>query len=257
MSGMTAPATVLITGAAQRIGRILALRFAADGWRVGLHCNSSRADADQLAAEIVAGGGTAAVLRADLADASQVAALIPGCTAALGAPTCLINNASTFIYDRVASLDPQVWDLQMAVNVKAPVFLAKAFAAALPADAIGNVINIVDQRVWKPTPNFFSYAASKMTLWSVTRTLAQALAPRIRVNAIGPGPVLKSAHQTDEEFRRQCEATILGRGTTPDEIHDAIAFILNAPAMTGQMIALDGGQHLAWDTPDVRRAPRG
>src|SRR5688572_21466822 len=110
MSGMTAPATVLITGAAQRIGRILALRFAADGWRVGLHCNSSRADADQLAAEIVAGGGTAAVLRADLADASQVAALIPGCTAALGAPTCLINNASTFIYDRVASLDPQVWD---------------------------------------------------------------------------------------------------------------------------------------------------
>ena len=174
-----------------------------------------------------------------------------------GRRRCLINNASTFIYDTVASLDPKVWDTQLAVNVKAPVFLSRAFAAALPEGETGNIVNIVDQRVWKPTPNFFSYAASKTALWGVTRTLAQALAPRIRVNAIGPGPVLKSAHQSDEEFRRQCEATILRRGTTPDEIAAAIRFILNAPAMTGQMIALDGGQHLAWDTPDVRRAPRG
>ena len=157
----------------------------------------------------------------------------------------------------MTSLDPKVWDTQLAVNVKAPVFLSRAFAAALPEGETGNIVNIVDQRVWKPTPNFFSYAASKTALWGVTRTLAQALAPRIRVNAIGPGPVLKSAHQSDEEFRRQCEATILRRGTTPDEIAEAIRFILNAPAMTGQMIALDGGQHLAWDTPDVRRAPRG
>jgi NAD(P)-dependent dehydrogenase (short-subunit alcohol dehydrogenase family) len=250
---MAAPATVLITGAAQRIGRILALAFAANGWRVGLHCRSSRREADELAADI----GAHAVLPADLADAAQVEALIPACAAALGAPTCLVNNASTFVYDTVASLDPKVWDAQLAVNVKAPVFLSRAFAAALPTGETGNIVNIVDQRVWKPTPNFFSYAASKMALWSVTRTLAQALAPRIRVNAIGPGPVLKSAHQTDEEFRRQCETTILGRGTTPDEIAEAIQFILNAPAMTGQMIALDGGQHLAWDTPDVRRAPRG
>lgn len=257
MSGMAAPATVLITGAAQRIGRILALTFAANGWRVGLHCRHSKREAEQLAAEIVGKGGAAAVLQADLADAAEVETLIPACAAALGAPTCLVNNASTFIYDTVASLDPKVWDTQLAVNVKAPVFLSRAFAAALPAGETGSVVNIVDQRVWKPTPNFFSYAASKMALWSVTRTLAQALAPRIRVNAIGPGPVLKSAHQTDEEFRRQCEATILGRGTTPDEIAQAIQFILNAPAMTGQMIALDGGQHLAWDTSDVRRAPRG
>jgi NAD(P)-dependent dehydrogenase (short-subunit alcohol dehydrogenase family) len=254
---MAAPATVLITGAGQRIGRILALAFAANGWRVGLHCRSSRREADELAAAIVARGGAATVLQADLADAAQVDTLVPACAAALGAPTCLVNNASTFVYDTVASLDPKVWDTQLAVNVKAPVFLARAFAAALPAGETGNIVNIVDQRVWKPTPNFFSYAASKMALWSVTRTLAQALAPRIRVNAIGPGPVLKSAHQTDEEFRRQCEATILGRGTTPDEIFEAIRFILNARAMTGQMIALDGGQHLAWDTPDVRRAPRG
>jgi NAD(P)-dependent dehydrogenase (short-subunit alcohol dehydrogenase family) len=257
MSGMAAPATVLITGAAQRIGRTLALTFATSGWRVGLHCRRSRREAEQLAGEIVGKGGAAAVLQADLADAGEVETLIPACTAALGTPTCLVNNASTFIYDTVASLDPKVWDTQLAVNVKAPVFLSQAFAAALPEGETGNIVNIVDQRVWKPTPNFFSYAASKMALWSVTRTLAQALAPRIRVNAIGPGPVLKSAHQTDEEFRRQCEATILGRGTTPDEIAQAIQFILNAPAMTGQMIALDGGQHLAWDTSDVRRAPRG
>ena len=254
---MAAPATVLVTGAAQRIGRSLALTFAANGWRVGLHCRRSKREAEQLAAEIVGKGGAAAVLQADLADAGEVATLVPACTAALGAPTCLVNNASTFIYDTVPSLDPKVWDTQLAVNVKAPVFLARAFAAALPEGETGNIVNIVDQRVWKPTPNFFSYAASKMALWSVTRTLAQALAPRVRVNAIGPGPVLKSAHQTDEEFRRQCEATILRRGTTPDEIAEAIQFILNAPAMTGQMIALDGGQHLAWDTPDVRRAPRG
>jgi len=254
---MPAPPTVLITGAAQRIGRILALTFAAGGWRVGVHCRRSTSEADALVAEIVAKGGAAHVLQADLADAGQVAGLIPACVAALGAPTCLVNNASTFVYDTVASLDPKVWDTQHAVNVKAPVFLSRAFAAALPEGETGNVINIVDQRVWKPTPNFFSYAASKMALWGVTRTLAQALAPRIRVNAIGPGPVLKSAHQTDEEFRRQCEATILGRGTTPEEIAAAIQFILQAPAMTGQMIALDGGQHLAWDTPDVRRAPRG
>jgi NAD(P)-dependent dehydrogenase (short-subunit alcohol dehydrogenase family) len=254
---MPAQPIVLITGAAQRIGRALALAFAADGWQVGLHCRSSRREAEALAVEIAAQGGAAAVLEADLADAEAVAGLVPACATALGAPTCLVNNASTFVYDTVGSLDAKVWDMQLAVNVRAPVFLAKAFAAALPAGGVGNVINIVDQRVWKPTPNFFSYAASKMALWSVTRTLAQALAPRVRVNAIGPGPVLKSAHQTDEEFRRQCEATILGRGTTPDEIAGAIRYILAAPAMTGQMIALDGGQHLAWDTPDVRRAPRG
>jgi NAD(P)-dependent dehydrogenase (short-subunit alcohol dehydrogenase family) len=254
---MSTPPTVLITGAAQRIGRTLALAFAADGWRVGLHCHKSTREAAQLAADITGRGGAAAVIEADLADPADVQRLVPACAAALGAPTCLINNASMFVYDDIKSLDPRVWDTQHAVNVKAPVFLARAFAAALPDGAGGNIVNLIDQRVWKPTPNFFSYAASKMALWTVTRTLAQALAPRVRVNAIGPGPVLKSAHQTDEEFRRQCEATILGRGTTPEEIAGAIRFILSAPAMTGQMIALDGGQHLAWDTPDVRRAPRG
>jgi NAD(P)-dependent dehydrogenase (short-subunit alcohol dehydrogenase family) len=249
--------TALITGAARRIGRILALDLAAHGWRVGLHCNNSVAEAEALAVEIEAKGGKTTVLRANLTDTASLETIVHQCAARLGAPTCLINNASMFAYDDIATLSPQLWDAQLAVNLKAPVFLAKAFAAALPAGAPGNVINMIDQRVWKPTPHFFSYATSKAALWSATRTLAQALAPRVRVNAIGPGPVLKSSHQTDEEFRMQCEATILRRGTTPEEIARAVRFILDAPAMTGQMVALDGGQHLAWETPDVRRAPRG
>jgi NAD(P)-dependent dehydrogenase (short-subunit alcohol dehydrogenase family) len=247
----------LITGAARRIGRALAVDLVQHGWSVGLHCNRSMGEAEELAGELRAKGGKAAVLRGDLADLAAVERLVPQCASALGTPTCLINNASMFTYDDVATLDSGVWETQLAVNLKAPVFLAKAFAAALPAEAEGNVVNIIDQRVWKPTPRFFSYAVSKAGLWSATRTLAQALAPRVRVNAIAPGPVLKNAHQSDEEFRRQCEATILRRGTTPGEIACAVRFILDAPAMTGQMIALDGGQHLAWETPDVQRAPRG
>ena len=254
---MPAPPIALVTGAAQRIGHALAVDLAAHGWGIGLHCHTSVDAAERLAAVLRGKGAQVAVLVADLADSAAVERLIPQCTAALGPPTCLINNASMFAYDDVATLEPEIWDTQLAVNLKAPVFLAKAFAAALPAGTDGNVINIVDQRVWKPTPRFFSYAVSKSGLWSATRTLAQALAPRVRVNAIGPGPVLKSTHQSEEEFARQIEATILQRGTTPQEIAKAIRFILDAPAMTGQMIALDGGQHLAWETPDVKRAPRG
>ena len=243
--------TVLITGAALRIGRALALDLAARGWRIGLHCRTSIDEAERLATEIRNLGATAAVLSADLAVAAEVERLIPDCAAALGPPSCLINNAAMFTYDRIATLDPAVWDVQLAVNLRAPVLLAKAFAAHLPAGENGNIINMIDQRVWKPTPHFFSYAASKAGLWGVTRTLAQALAPRIRVNAIGPGPVLPGAHQSEAEFRAQCEATLLRRGTTPQEIAAAVRFIVDAPALTGQMIALDGGQHLAWETPDV------
>jgi NAD(P)-dependent dehydrogenase (short-subunit alcohol dehydrogenase family) len=255
---MTQPGIALITGAAVRIGQALALDLATHGWKIALHCRRSTPQASELADKIRRSGGAAAVLPADLTDAAAPAHLLDACVSTLGAPTLLVNNAAMFVDDEVATLDPALWDAQLAVNLRAPVFLAKAFAARLPAGASGNVINIIDQRVWKPTPRYFSYTASKLALWGATRTLAQALAPRIRVNAIGPGPVLRNSHQTEQEFRAQCAATILGRGTNPAEIAAAVRFILEAPAMTGQMIALDGGQHLAWQTPDVdgSSAPR-
>lgn len=249
------PGTVLITGAARRIGRAIALDFAARGWNVAIHCHTSTAAADSLASDIAGSGNNVQVLQADLADPAAIEALIPKCLASIGAPTCLINNASTFLYDSLPSLEPDQWDRQLAINLRAPIFLAKSFARHLPAAATGNIINILDQRVLKPTPHFFSYAVSKAALWSATETMAQALAPRIRVNAIGPGPAMPSVHQTPEQFAHQSAATLLQRGTTPAEIAAAIRFILDAPALTGQMIALDGGQHLAWQTPDVLAAP--
>ena len=241
----------LVTGAGRRIGRAIALDLAARGLAIGVHFSGSATDADAVVAEIEAQGGVARALKADLAEAAAVAGLIPDCVACLGAPVCLVNNAALFLDDRIGSLDAAQWDRQMAVNLRAPVFLAQAFAAHLPAGARGNIINIIDQRVWRPTPQFFSYSASKAGLWAVTQRLAQALAPRIRVNAVGPGPVLRSIHQSAADFAAEAGATLLGRGTTPEEIAAAIRFILDAPAMTGQMIALDGGQHLAWRTPDI------
>lgn len=248
MPGLPQHRIALITGAAKRIGSAIARDLAQHGWSIALHCNASRLEAEALAEEIRSGGGRAAVLVADLADAGAAEALVPACVEALGVPTCLVNNAGLFINDDILSFDPAVWDRQMAVNLKAPVLLAAALARALPPDAAANIVNIVDQRVWRPVPTYFSYGASKSGLWSVTRTLAQALAPRIRVNAIGPGPVLANIDQTPEDFAAECAATPLGRGTRPQEIADAVRFIIDAPAMTGQMIALDGGQHLAWVT---------
>jgi NAD(P)-dependent dehydrogenase (short-subunit alcohol dehydrogenase family) len=241
----------LITGAGRRLGRALALDFGRRGWSVAVHVRTASADADALAAEISAQGGKAHVFPADLADERAVAALVPKVVAVLGAPRCLVNNASMFRYDDITSLDSELWDKHLAVNLTAPVFLTKALADQLPPADTGAVINILDQRVWKPTPHFLSYAGSKSALWAMTPMLAQALAPRIRVNAIGPGPMLKSVHQTEDDFRRQYEATPLKRPTSVDEVAAAIDFILKAPAMTGQMIALDGGQHLTWQTPDI------
>jgi NAD(P)-dependent dehydrogenase (short-subunit alcohol dehydrogenase family) len=251
-SAMTVPPSsaqlpvALITGASQRIGRVLALDFGRRGWSVGVHYRASRDPALALVAELQAMGVRAAALPGDLADPADVAALVPACVAALGAPTCLINNASEFQFDDLASLTPDAWTRHIDVNLRAPVFLAQAFAATLPHGKSGNVINIIDQRVWRPTPEFFSYTLSKQALWDATRLMAQALAPRIRVNGIGPGPVLKSIHQTDAAFAAEATATPLSRATSPDEIAAAVRFILDAPAMTGQMIALDGGQHLSW-----------
>jgi NAD(P)-dependent dehydrogenase (short-subunit alcohol dehydrogenase family) len=239
--------TVLITGAARRIGRTIALDLARHGWCVGIHYRKSRIEAEALAAEIMALGSRAAVLQADLASADDLKSLVPRCSEALGTPDCLINNASEFLLDTVTTATFETWDTHLDINLKAPVFLAQALALHMPAGKTGNVINIIDQRVWKLTPDFFSYTISKAGLWTATRTLAQALAPRVRVNAIGPGPVLKSIHQTDSDFAGEVRSTLLKRGPTAQEIADTVRFILAAPAMTGQMIALDGGQHLTWD----------
>ncbi len=245
--------TVLITGAAKRIGRALALDFAARGWRVGVHYNRSRDAAEEVAANIRQSGGRAVVLAADLRDLQQVKALTGKCAVELGPVNCLVNNASVFEHDDIKRLDEAGWALHMDVNLRAPVMLAQDFAARLPGGAKGNIINIIDQRVWRLNPRFFSYTIAKSALWTATRTLAQALAPDIRVNAIGPGPTLASSRQNEASFTRQKQALLLKSGPELAEICAAVKFILGASSMTGQMIALDGGQHLAWQTPDIAK----
>ena len=239
------PQTALITGSARRIGRTIALDLAAHGWRVAIHYRNSRDEAEALANEIQQAGGAAVSVSANLADLADVQSLIERCAEALGPVTCLVNNASEFFLDTIGSVTPQGWDTHLDINLKAPVFLAQALYANLPAGVEGNVINIIDQRVWRPTPDFFSYTISKAGLWTATQTLAQAMAPRVRVNAIGPGPVLQSVHQTQADFAAETLTTPLQRGPSLPEIAAAVRFILATPSMTGQMIALDGGQHLA------------
>lgn len=244
------PPTALITGAARRIGRAIALDLARHGWQVCIHYRRSKGEALALVDEIRSAGGAAAAVAADLSVREDVEGLIPQCRRVLGMPVCLINNASEFLVDTVANVTMETWDTHLDINLKVPVFLAKSLFLNLPPEAEGNVINIIDQRVWKLTPDFFSYTISKAGLWTATRTLAQALAPRVRVNAIGPGPVLQSIHQTEADFAAEVNTTLLKRGPTPEEIAGAVRFILAAKAMTGQMIALDGGQHLTWSTGD-------
>lgn len=244
--GNRIPRTVLITGAAKRIGRALAEDFGARGWSVAIHYNGSKQEADSVAQNVRRSGGHAVTLQADLGQAGDVAALVPNAVKELGVIGCLINNASIFEQDEATSATLDSWERHQAVNLRAPFFLTQAFANQLPAGAHGAVINIIDQRIWNLTPHFMSYTVSKTGLWTLTQTLAMALAPRIRVNAIGPGPTLPSPYQNQAQFDRQQARMPLGRGTNPAEICAAAHFILEAPAMTGQMIALDGGQHLGW-----------
>jgi len=243
--------TALVTGGAKRVGRALSMHLAAQGYAVAVHYRRSGEAADEVVAAIRAAGGTARSFCADLADAEAVDGLVGAVTSAMGAPALLVNNASVFEFDDIETLSRESWKLHLDTNLSAPLFLTQAFATALPAGTGGNVINIIDQRVWKLTPSFMSYTVSKAGLWTLTRTLAQALAPHIRVNAIGPGPTLQSTLQTEEEFRRQQDCVPLRTGPSLDEICRAVSFLLETPSVTGQMIALDGGQHLAWETPDV------
>ena len=245
------PRAVLVTGAGRRIGRAIALDLAGAGWAVAVHYNTSAEAAGQVVAEIEAGGGRAVALQAELSDEAQVESLVPEAIAALGPLGCLINNASTFENDTIETADRASWDRHIEANLRAPFVLTQAFARALPEAAGGVAINLLDQRVRNLTPYFLGYTLSKAGLWTLTQTLAMALAPRVRVNGIGPGPALPSARQTPDDFARQCAMMPLGRGTSPEEICAAVRFILAAKAMTGQMIALDGGQHLGWAQPQA------
>ena len=246
---MTTPRAALVTGAGKRIGRALALALGEDGWAVAVHYGRSRDAAEKVVAEIAALGGRAVALGADFAREAEVAELVPRARAALGPLGCLVNNASVFENDGALSATRETWDRHLEINLRAPFLLMQEFARQLPEDTAGAIVNILDERVWNLTPHFVSYTMSKAALWALTQSMALALAPRIRVNGIGPGPTLPSPRQSPEQFQRQQQIMPLARGTTPEEIAAALRFILAAPAMTGQMIALDGGQHLGWAQP--------
>lgn len=254
MTDTTHRKAALVTGAAHRIGRVIALGFARDGWDVAVHFNESAEAAESVAAEIRATGAAATTVRGDLALQHTAAEVVAAAADEIGPLTCLVNNASLFEDDTLETMTAQSWETHQNVNLQAPVFLSQAFAARLPANVDGNIINIIDQRVWKPTPQFFSYTVAKSALWAATQTMAQTLAPRIRVNAIGPGPTFANKRQRPEDFENQSKAIPLGQPVDPEEIWSGIRFILSARSMTGQMIALDGGQHLAWETPDITGA---
>jgi NAD(P)-dependent dehydrogenase (short-subunit alcohol dehydrogenase family) len=246
LRGMSIPQAALVTGAAKRIGRAIACDLARQGWAVAVHYGGSLDDAEDTVAEIRQHGGTAVALHADLSKEAETEALMRHAVDAVGPIGCLVNNASVFEHDDIDTANRATWDTHMETNLRAPFVLTQAMAHALPADADGVVINMLDQRVWNLTPHFLSYTVSKAGLWTLTRTLALELAPRIRVNAIGPGPTLPNQRQTDEQFRRQYESLPLRAPVAIDDICSAVRFIISAASMTGQMIALDSGQHLAW-----------
>jgi len=241
------PRAALITGGGRRIGRVIALALAGAGYAVALHANRSRNEAEALAAEIVGQGGRAVVVLADLTDARAVRGLVPA-AAAFAPLTLLVNSAAEFEPDDIATLEAARFERTLAVNLAAPLFLAQAFAAQAPAGA--SIVNVLDQRVLKPTPRFLSYTLSKSALHTATTTLAQALAPRIRVNAVAPGPTLPSPRQSDAEFAAQAATLPLARGPRPEDIAAAVLYLAGADSVTGVTIPVDGGQHLAWRTPD-------
>ncbi len=254
MSGAP-PGSTLVTGAGLRVGRAIALDLARHGWAVAVHYHRSAEAAREVVAAITGAGGTAVAIDADLADEAAAAELVARAVSALGPLSLLVNNAALFENDRVDSVTRESWDAHIGVNLRAPLVLTQGFARQLPDGADGNVVNLLDQLVWNLGAGFVSYTVSKSGLWSLTRSLALALAPRIRVNGIGPGPALPSRRQSDAQFAAHAAALPLGRGTTPAEVCDALRFILAAPAMTGQMIALDGGEHLEGPEPRKPATP--
>lgn len=252
--------TALVTGAGKRLGRAMALYLAGRGHDIAVHYSTSKDEAESVAQEVRALGRSAVCLRADLLQEAETQALIPAATAALGPLTVLINNASIFEYDRIDTATRTSWDRHIESNLRAPFVLIQGFARQCPAALVddagepvarGLIVNMVDQRIQKLTPEFSTYTIAKMGLWALTQTAAQGLAPHVRVNAIGPGPTLRGIRQSEDHFARQRAATVLGRGANPADITAALGFFLDSPAVTGQVIVVDGGQHLGWKTADV------
>lgn len=259
MSNRSAPASALpvalVTGASDRIGAAIAKKLAAAGHAVVIHYRGNADGARAVRKHIRDNGGEAEIVKADLGKRSQRATLIAKASSHFGPLTVLVNNASVFDPDSARDVDEAIWDQHFAIHAEAPIFLARDFAAQLPEGATGNIVNLVDERVLHPTPAYFSYSLSKAVLWTATRTLAQSLAPTIRVNAIGPGPVLPHSRQSQAEFDRSVAALPLQRHAGPDAIADGVMILLNTPTMTGQMLALDGGEHLEY-LPKSKPTPR-
>jgi NAD(P)-dependent dehydrogenase (short-subunit alcohol dehydrogenase family) len=241
----------LVTGGARRIGRAIVERLAKEGYAVAIHVRRITAEAQEFADALVGAGNCAAIIPADLADPGATRTIVPRAVAALGPLTLLVNNASEFEEDTLETLTEERWDRHFAVNLKSAIFLASDFARQVPEHERGAIVNIVDQRVLKLTPQFFSYTLTKAALHAATVTMAQTLAPRIRVNAIGPGPTLGNPRQSPEDFAQQSAAVLLGEGSKPAEVADAVLFLARAESVTGQLLVVDGGQHLAWQTADV------
>jgi NAD(P)-dependent dehydrogenase (short-subunit alcohol dehydrogenase family) len=241
----------LVTGAAKRIGRAIIEDLAASGFAVVIHANRSIEAAENFAAELRQKGLRAISLQADLKDISATSGLIKRASEELGPIDLLVNNASAFHNDSADRFDVAAWEEHFALHVRAPSILAAAFAEQLPQVSTGLIVNVIDQRVWALNPTFYSYTLSKAALWTATQTMAQSFAPRIRVNALGPGPTVRSARQTEEDFQAQVDGLIMKVGPGFGEFGRTIRFLYDTPSITGQMIALDGGQHLAWQTPDV------
>ncbi len=243
---------VLITGAGARVGRELALSLAKNGWAIGVHYNRSKSGAEQIVKNIQDQGGTAAAIAANLHIPAELDSLVTRASECLGRPlTALINNASTFQPDRAETFSHAMFDHHVDINLKAPLRLAQAFAAQCPKEAQGVIINMIDQRVLKPNPLFFTYTLSKSALYWSTKTLAQSLAPHIRVNGVGPGPTLRNTQQTKQDFEAETKSTLLGYGSPPAALIDAVKYLLTAKSVTGQMLTVDGGQHLTWQTEDL------
>ena len=251
MGNSSSKGTALVTGAAKRIGRTIARQIAAQGFDVVVHYGSSADEAAALVDDLRGLGVRATAVRADLGQPDQVPSLLHTARAALGPIRVLVNNASVFFDDRLPNLTLAGCRRHLDTNLLSPLLLAQTFAAQpdLPDAAV--IVNVIDQRVLKPSPPFFSYGLSKAALWYATRTMAQELAPRVRVNAVGPGPVLPSIHQRPADFEREAQSTLLQHAATPDEVAAAVVYLVSAPSVTGQMICVDSGQHLLWRTPDM------